>query len=470
MYIKNILRKTLAYAEKNGLKDTIYRSAQGLYEAYEDERYRRSFCKDNLYGSPKSPIEKAFKISIVVPAFDPEEDHFDRLLESVEKQTYRNAELIIADAGPRKKAKAVLDTFAAQKEDISDCSDNDIRFRYIDLPENRGISENTNRAIFEAEGDFIAFLDHDDFLEPGALEEVVRALQGGAEIAYTDEDKYDGRQEKFFRANIKPDFNLSLLLSNNYICHLLVMKRSLVQDLGGLRRDYDGAQDYDLLLRAVLNISRRSPNGIVGPEKIIHVPKVLYHWRATEASTSDNAESKPYAYEAGAKAIEDYFKARGIACHAGDTHPAHKGFYRTDLTENSVPMETVKFFMDKRLIPETLDYARIMRSYFIRHEIGAVGGRIVGQAGRVISSGFKSGPGGVKIPLMKDLPRQFSGPMHRAAMLQDVEAVSVHACAVRSELMDCYSNDCIEMFRKIRERGYLVLIDPEMVFRLEKYE
>ena len=145
----------------------------------------------------------------------------------------------------------------------------DDRIRYENLPENLGIAENTNAAFAMARGDYIGLLDHDDLLAPDALYEIAcRILEERADVIYTDEDKVTAEGGEHYQPHLKPDFNLDLLRSNNYICHFLVVKRDLVRKAGGFRREFDGAQDYDFVFRCVEQA-----------EKISHVPRILYHWR-----------------------------------------------------------------------------------------------------------------------------------------------------------------------------------------------
>lgn len=141
-----------------------------------------------------------------------------------------------------------------------------------------------------ASGDFVCLLDHDDLLEPDALYEVAEKIvqDDRVDVVYTDEDKINSKGTKHLTPNMKPDFNLDLLRSNNYICHLFVVRRILVEKIGGFRKEFDGAQDYDFIFRCTEEA-----------EKIAHVHKVLYHWRTHEKSTSDNPESKLYAFHAG---------------------------------------------------------------------------------------------------------------------------------------------------------------------------
>lgn len=165
------------------------------------------------------------------------------------------------------------------------------------------ISENTNAAIEIATGDFIAFVDHDDLLTPDALYENIKVLNKDSKIdfIYSDEDKISMNGREYFQPHFKPDFNLDLLRTTNYICHFVVVRKTIVDKIGGLRAEFDGAQDFDFVLRCVEKTSN-----------IYHIPKVLYHWRAHKDSTAENPESKMYAFENGKSVLQNYYDRNGI--------------------------------------------------------------------------------------------------------------------------------------------------------------
>ncbi len=179
----------------------------------------------------------------------------------------------------------------------------DSRFKYVILGENKGISGNTNAAMDMATGDYIVLADHDDKLTPNALYECAKLLQEhpGCDCFYSDEDKLDMDGGALFDPHFKPDFNIDLLCSVNYICHLFVVSHDLAAQVGGFRQEYDGAQDYDFIFRCTEKA-----------KEIRHIPKVLYHWRCHKDSTASNPESKLYAFDAGARAIMDHYKRVGI--------------------------------------------------------------------------------------------------------------------------------------------------------------
>ena len=180
-----------------------------------------------------------------------------------------------------------------------------------------------------ADGDYIALFDHDDLLSENALYEVAdRICKTGAEIVYTDEDKVTSDLSERYQPNFKPDFNLDLLRSNNYICHLLVVKKTLVQEVGGQKKEFDGAQDHEFLFRCV-----EKAKGIE------HIPKVLYHWRVHKASTADNPLSKKYAYDAGKRAVTEHIRRCGEEAEVTDT--LFPGFYRAKYQVTGEPLVSI---------------------------------------------------------------------------------------------------------------------------------
>lgn len=260
------------------------------------------------------------KISIVVPVYDPPPRMVEEMIESVLQQTYDNWELCITDGGSRQGAvRAVLKKSMARDERVRVC-------RVLD---NRGIARNSNEALGLATGEFVGFLDHDDALAPSALYEVVKLLNDDPtlDLIYTDEDKISEDGRKRFDPHLKPDWSPDLLRSCNYISHFSVVRRSLLEEVGGLREEFEGAQDYDLILRVVERTDR-----------IGHVPRILYHWRAHGASAAGNPWAKPYAYEAGRRALEDHLTRRGLA---GVVSSAGLGFYRVQYAISGSPRVTI---------------------------------------------------------------------------------------------------------------------------------
>lgn len=250
------------------------------------------------------------KISVVVPAYETPQNFLGQMLDSLLVQTYENWELCIANGSPEDQTmETVLKTY----------SQKDSRIRYENLSGNLGIAENTNAAFAMATGDFVGLLDHDDLLAPDALYYIAKEIerQPQVDLIYTDEDKVTTDLSEHFQPHLKPDFSEDLFRSNNYICHFCVVRKSIVEQVGGFRKEFDGAQDYDFILRCT-----------EAARVIRHVPEILYHWRTHKESTADNPASKMYAFDAGKRAIEGHLKRveeQGIVSHTKDL-----GFYQVE--------------------------------------------------------------------------------------------------------------------------------------------
>lgn len=445
------VRKTIAYAKRNGVKaafdavmervDKKHRDEMWLFAAsYEGcKEWSRPLSFEQMQQEQEMQRNKQFSyeplISIVVPAYETDERFLKELLESVKGQTYGKWELLIADASKSEKVKDCLPEDQAQ--DYPDTC----QIRYIRMKENKGISQNTNRAIEEASGEYIALLDHDDVLTKDALYSMVEAVNQAdnreAVLAvYSDEDKCDGSMECFFEPHFKPDFNPDLLLSNNYICHFLMVKASVMKELK-LRKEFDGAQDYDLVLRlaARLETERGKDMDAVSAKdhenRILHVPKVLYHWRCHEGSTAGNTESKRYAYDAGRRALEEYYRVIGISGHVKVTDSSHLGFYRTSYTPDI---------------------------FAVRKDVAAVCGRVLKKG--IVAGGpeliYKDGNGQSKaLHLFQGLRKNSSGYMHRASLYMDVDRADERALRLRPGL-DCALEEALAS-------GMKLVYDPEFM-------
>ncbi len=254
---------------------------------------------------PQQPL-----ISVVMPVYNSVPVHLARAIESVQSQLYTNWELCICDdASTDPNVKEVLVGFASH----------DSRIRLDFQTKNGHISRASNVAIRMARGQYIAFLDHDDELSRHALLRVAQfiAVQPNAQVLYSDEDKID-ESGKRFDPYFKPDFNLGLLRSHNYMCHFAVYEANLLRHLGGLREGFEGAQDYDLALRAVDSIP---------PSNVVHLPYVLYHWRAASGSTAAGHGEKSYAFAAGQRALTDHLVRRQLDGVVEEA-PEASGMYR----------------------------------------------------------------------------------------------------------------------------------------------
>ncbi len=238
--------------------------------------------------------------SIVVPLYKTPRAYFTDMVSSVRQQTYGNWELILVNASPEDDQLGQL---------VNEATNQDSRIHSVALESNLGISENTNKGIAQASGDFICFFDHDDLLEPDILFEYAQAINKtpDTDVLYCDEDKLMPSGE-YSQPFFKSDFNIDLLRNNNYICHMLTIRKTLLDQLEPNTSEFDGAQDHNMILQA----SEKARH-------IYHVPKVLYHWRMSENSTASNAGSKSYATEAGIKAVKNHLERVGLSATVSAT-------------------------------------------------------------------------------------------------------------------------------------------------------
>ena len=275
--------------------------------------------------------------SIVVPLYKTQEKYLKELVESIKGQTYSNWELCLSDGSGGD---------SPLKEILKELEHSDSRIKVISSKESLQIAENTNAAIDIATGDYIVFADHDDILSVDALYECTKCINENQEVdmIYSDEDKVSMDGQTYFEPHFKPDLNMDLLCSVNYFCHLVVVKRQLLEQAGKLNGEYNGAQDYDFVLRCVENT-----------DAVYHIPKILYHWRAHMDSTAENPESKRYAFEAGRRAIQKHYERIGLK-DAYVEETAYPGTYRTRYKYADKPKVSIIIdeIMKKELLGKTL--------------------------------------------------------------------------------------------------------------------
>ena len=535
----NLMKKVSPYNIKKGILYLRHYGPKGFWIKL-TERFQKSEidykewleknmpARQELDRQEKHKFKYAPKISILVPVYNTPETFLRQMIESVQKQTYGNWELCIANANPaNEQVKVILKEYTA----------NDARVKVTDVPENEGIAQNTNKALEIADGTFIGLLDHDDVLAENALYEVVKELNKAVDtdVIYTDEDKVSTAMDEYFSPNFKPDFNLDMLRSNNYFCHFFVAKKELIETVGGFRGEYNGAQDYDLFLRCIEKA-----------ERIAHIPKILYHWRVHQESTADNPLSKMYAYDAGQKAIEQHLKRCGVTAEVSKTE--NLGFYRvkyqqegsplvsilipnkdqkdtldqclksiearTDyenyeiiiIENNSTEQETFEYykqiknpkirviewkdefnysainnfgvrhakgeyllFLNNDIEVINSDWLGEMLSNCQREEVGAVGAKLYYPDNTVQHAGVIVGIGGVAGSVFVGLKRGYTGYMHRAAIQQNLSAVTAACMMVKKSVFEEVGgfeeelkvafND-IDFCLKIREKGHLIVYDP----------
>lgn len=410
------------YFQKHGLRALFKKSVHKIQNIQDDYDYNEWYKKvrisdEELAQQRESAGDFAQQptFSIVIPVYATPEKFLRRMLDSIREQTYPRFEVCLVDATPYAKIQHDPAQGRTPQEVLAEYAAADSRFRYETLAENLGIAENTNAAIRMATGDFIVLADHDDELEPQALYECVRAINAhpDVQVLYSDEDKVDFEDIYYFEPHFKTDFNPDLLRSVNYICHLFVARRSLLDAIAETDADgrkiyersaYDGAQDYDLILRAtekaqamerarlVSCANASDANAVTSAQQrdavqasadstrdiavvdgqtaatemsaqpaiaaalnpldqellrqgrftssnIIHIPMVLYHWRAHQASTAQHPEAKLYAFEAGARAVYDHCKRIGLPIQKVEQGITY-GFYHP-IYENQQPLISV---------------------------------------------------------------------------------------------------------------------------------
>ena len=327
---KENVKKGFEYIRRNGVsrfwtlaKAKAFPAGKSYKEWYEEH------CptKEELMRQREVEFSVQPLISIVVPTYQTPIPFLKDMIDSVRKQSYEKWELCIADGslnGDENDTKVIR-----VREELNRYSMEDKRIKVVYLEENQGIAENTNQALALATGEYIGLFDHDDMLTPDALYEIVKAINDyDYDVLYTDEDKISEDSHDYKKPVFKPDYSPELLCANNYITHFFVAKKSIVDRLGGFRKEYDGSQDYDFIFRCV-ELAK----------KVGHVSKVLYHWRMHGGSVAGDPTSKMYAYDAGKKAIQSHYERVGI--QANVEHMERLGLYHTGYNMIKQPLISV---------------------------------------------------------------------------------------------------------------------------------
>lgn len=319
------IKKAYKYLLHNGIEATIKKSVRRLRHEndfpYDEWRERYEITVDELQKQRKVRFEHEMVFSVVIPLYMTNKVFLKEMIDSICAQTYGNWELCLADgSGIDSPLTAVLEDYAKK----------DPRIKFCTLKENLGIAGNTNAALEIASGNVIVLADHDDIMPANALFELAKAWNEDStiDVVYSDEDKISMDGKQYFDPHFKSDFNIDLLCSMNYICHLFAFRREMLDKTGFFRKEFDGAQDYDFILRCCENA-----------KNIYHIPKVLYHWRCHLDSTASNPDSKRYAFDAGRRAVEEHYKRIGIPAKV--EHSDFYGMYRTVYEWKEEPLVSI---------------------------------------------------------------------------------------------------------------------------------
>lgn len=321
---KNI-KKAITYVKRNGVSKLVHRLRYGSYIAQSDYQtwlFAQRVTKKNLETQSKTKFAYSPKISILVATFNTKEEYLKEMIDTVVNQSYSNWELCIADGSTNDFVEKYV------HEHYSSYGDK-IKFQKLD--QNYGISGNTNKAFEMATGDYITVYDHDDTLELDCFYEIVKALQEYRyDVLYTDEDKFDDSTKMYNDPNLKPDFSEDLLRSHNYITHLFIVNKKIVDEVGYYNSEFDGSQDYDYIFRCVEKANA-----------VYHIPRILYHWRMHPESTAQNPENKMYCYDAGKRAIEAHYKRVGVEATVEFLPKPMYGMYHTIYSTKDNPLVSI---------------------------------------------------------------------------------------------------------------------------------
>jgi len=401
-------------------------------------------------------------ISVIMPVYNPRPQWLEEAIESVRGQIYENWELCIADDAS---------TLVGVREILRKYEARDSRIKVIFRERNGHISAASNTALAQAQGEWIALMDHDDLLTPHALFYVADAVNRipDAQVVYSDEDKIDAVGVRT-APHFKPDWNPELFLSYNYLCHLSAYKHMLVRDVGGFREGYEGAQDYDLALRCTERLTEA---------QIVHVPRILYHWRLHRDSTAIGKSSKPYALPAGARALNDHLMRVGLhataeersggayrvkmqgapvrptvsvvlvnddSIHHGssvlDDLQAVTAYPFTETLQASGDLcHTIQnacgdyvLIVDPAVRPRASDWLDTLMGGLRQRGVGVVGPRIVDSGGRQLGSALVLGLTGLAGVAHAGLASGDSGYFQRATITQAVTALSPYCVLMERSL------------------------------------
>ncbi len=379
-------------------------------------------------------------ISIITPVFNTLPAHLRECIYSVQTQAYPHWEICLVDDGSDNPAtKEYLQTIIA----------NEPRLHWHRFPNNKGICHATNQAITMARGEYIAFLDHDDRLAPDALYHIVETARNhpDADIIYSDRDSLSVNGFRLMHL-LKPDWSPETLLSGNYLFHLVVYRRELIEYLGGVRTDLEGSQDYDLILRA----AEKNP-------KVQHIPKVLYHWRQHKQSIAKEQNAKEYVYIAGVQALKNTLERRGLQGNVSENKDLWRGQYRVQLrlppninyqvlrlkTLDNYAIQINQSFerqtdndylivlgpgveaIDKESVADLISWLQI-------NAVGMVTGKVLDKHGYLLHAGLVQRTNGLPLAVYAGFKEETPGYMAVTATVRNVSTPHPACCVVKRSL------------------------------------
>ncbi len=451
-----LIKKCLRVIKNNGFSALFAKSAARL-------RYRsraREYMKERERSKrQRIPVfERDVLLSIAVPLYNTPQKYLRQMLDSVVDQTYSNWELCLADASDEDGIYEIVREYQ------------DKRIKYKRLDKNYGIAENTNIAVSMAEGEYVGLLDHDDILDRDLLTEYRRRIDKGADFIYCDEASFRSDPYKPEIIHFKPAFSPFNLRGNNYICHFSMFRRSLFDEVGGLREGFEGSQDHDLILR----LTERA-------RKVVHVPQVLYYWRIHRDSVAMDISAKPRCISSGVLAVSESLlrlKIEGKVEPIGGGAAVYRCKYKV---RGGAGCRRITRCRNHALEDCTCEYIAVLpkgvklsRSDMLRlislaslEGVGAAGGLGV-YHGRVVSGAVRF-DGEDCIEMAMDGERLSSGGyMHRLCYVQNVNALNTAAVFSRAvfEMLGGFDETLkeeerlIDLCLRMRAKGFNVLLDP----------
>jgi len=380
-------------------------------------------------------------ISIITPVYNTQIEHLHACIRSVQTQVYPHWELCLVDDGS---------TDSATLNYLKKLRNTDSRLHIITLDKNQGICGATNAGIAHASGEYIAFLDHDDCLSVDALYYVAEALQTNpkADVLYSDRDMLSPKDRRFMHL-FKPQWSPETLLSGNYLFHLMVYKHQLLTDLNGVRADYEGSQDYDLILRAADKALQ-----------VIHIPRILYHWRQHENSVSMAHDSKSYAYKAGVNALKDTLNRRDLQGDVVENTDLWRGNYQLQLTAPAKDDYTVIRLKANEALSTQINHAcqqnkhpylvfiaqglealhekaiQELLGWFQISDIAMTTGKVMDNNGRLLHAGLIQRPQGTPLSVYEGFPEENSGYMAVTAITRNVSSPHPRCFALRRSVWE----------------------------------